>query len=253
MMLFRMQGLIGMSIRASDGEIGSIKDVYFDDHRWTARYLVVDTGTWLEGRKVLISPIAVDSIDWNTRTVQITLTGPQVKASPPVDTDKPVSQQHEADFLGYYGYPNWRGRFMWGTTSSPHPVKPTDSAPPTSRIAGTRAEDSADPHLRSVKEVSGYYLETSNAPMGSIEDFLVDHESWAIRYIVVHTGNWWPAKHVVISPQWITRVDWAERQVTVDVTRAAVQGAPEYDPTTDYSRAHESTLYRHYQRPGYWQ
>ena len=106
-MLYRMEKLIGMSIRASDGEIGKVKDVYFDDHRWGARYLVVDTGGWLEGRKVLISPIAIESIDWDKSGVQVTLTRQQVEASPPIDTDKPVSRQHEADFLGCYGYPSY--------------------------------------------------------------------------------------------------------------------------------------------------
>ena len=117
-MLSRMEKLIGMSIRASDGEIGKVRDVYFDDHRWGGRYLVVDTGGWLEGRKVLISAVSVMSVDWEKSVVQIGLTRQRVEASPQIDTDKPVSRQHEADFLGYYGYPSyWGGPFMWGTTS----------------------------------------------------------------------------------------------------------------------------------------
>lgn len=252
-MLYRMEKLIGMSIRASDGEIGKVKDVYFDDHRWGARYLVVDTGGRLAGPKVLISAISVASIDWEKSVVQIGLTRQQVEASPPIDTDKPVSRQHEVDFLGYYGYPSyWGGPFMWGTTSYPYPMSPTAALPPVNEALGERARAPGDPHLRSAMEVIGYHLQTTNALMGHVEGLLVDNESWAIRYIVVDTRNWWPGKHVVISPEWITRVDWAERLVPVDVARDAVQGAPEYHPGMDFSRAHETNLYRHYQRPSYW-
>jgi hypothetical protein len=253
-MLNRVNKLIGISIRASDGELGTVKGIYFDDHRWAARYLVVDTGGWLEGRKVLISPIAVESVNWDGKTVQVRLTREQVRASPPIDTDKPVSRQHEADFLGYYGYPSyWGGPFMWGTTSYPYPMSQTVTARPVDDARGERAQAPVDPHLRSVQELTGYRLDTTDGPMGHVEDFLVDSESWAIRYIVIDTRNWWPGKHVLISPQWITRVDWAERLVTVDVARDSVQSAPEYDPGSDYSRAHEASLHRHHQRPGYWQ
>ena len=112
---------------------------------------------------------------------------------------------------------------------------------------------SVDSHLRSAREVRSYHLQTTNASIGHVDDFLIDDESWAMRYIVVDTRDWCPDRHVVISPQWITRVDWAERLVTVDVTRDTVQRAPEYDPAIDYSRLHEASLHRHYERPGYWQ
>ena len=251
-MLYRMERLIGMSVQAVDGAIGKVEDVYFDDHRWAARYLVVDTGSWLAGRKVLVSPIALDKIDWLNSDMRVTLTRQQVRDSPPVDSDKPISRQHEADLLGYYGYPSyWGGPFMWGTTSYPYPLNRTVSASPD--VVGPPAQATGDPHLRSVKEVTGYHLQTTNASMGHVEGFLADDESWALRYIVVDTRNWWPGRHVVISPQWITRVEWAERTVTVDVARDMVQCSPEYDPGVEYSRAHEASLFRHYQRPGYWQ
>lgn len=252
-MLYRMEQLIGLSIRASDGELGTVRDVYFDDHRWTARYLVVDAGGWLEERRVLISPISVENIDWDKRSVPVRLTRQQVKACPHIDTDKPVSRQQELDFLGYYGYPSyWGGPFMWGTTSYPYPMSPTMLIP----VNGIPAEHTGAPvdsHLRSAREVRSYHLQTTNASIGHVDDFLIDDESWAMRYIVVDTRDWRPDKHVVISPQWITLVDWAEKLVTVDVTRDTVQRAPEYDPAIGYSRLHEASLHRHYQRPGYWQ
>jgi len=248
-----MEKLIGLSVRASDGELGKVTDVYFDDHRWTARYLLVDTGSWLEERRVLISPISVENIDWDNGSVPVRLTRQQVKACPHIDTDNPVSRQQELDFLSYYGYPSyWGGLLMWGTTSYPYPMSPT-MVMPVNGILGEHMGAPVDSHLRSAREVRSYHLQTTNASIGHVDDFLIDDESWAMRYIVVDTREWCPDKHVVISPQWITLVDWAERLVTVDVTRDTVQRAPEYDSAIDYSRLHEASLHRHYQRPAYWQ
>ena len=224
-MLYRMEKLIGLSIQAADVEVGKIKDIYFDDHLWAVRYLVVDTGRWLDGPEVLIPPITVQGIDWDKRTIQVRLTRRQVRTSPHVDTDKPVSRQHDVDFFDYHGYPCYR--------------------------SGPRAL--ADPHLRSANDVIGYHLRTTSDSVGHLEDFLVDDASWSIRYIVVDTRSWSPGKHVVIPPQWISGLDWADKTVVVDVARDMVQGAPEYDPATDFSRPLEASLHQHYQRPGYWQ
>jgi hypothetical protein len=251
-MLYRLGKFLGSPISAADGEIGKIKDVYFDDQRWAVRYLVVDTGGWLAGRKVLISAISVGNIDWATSVVQVGLTRPQVEASPPIDTDKPVSRQHEADFFDYYGYPYyWGGPDLWGAGS--YPVNPIGVVPSSTNAPGKYGKAPIDPHLRSAHEVTGYRLHTSNAPIGHIEDFLLDDVSWEIRYLVVNTRNWLPGKRVVIPPQWIKQVDWSERAVDVDVTRETIQAAPEYHAATDFSRTHEVKLYRHYHRPGYWQ
>ena len=251
-MLYRMEKLIGMTIGAYDGEIGKIKDVYFDDQRWAVRYLIVDAGSWLEDRKVLISPIAVGNIDWDKGVVHVKLTRQQVKDSPPIDTDKPVSRQHELEYSGYYGYPDyWNGSMLWGAT--PFPVMPIAIMPVADDVLSRNIDAPTDPHLRSASEVSGYSLQATDDSIGHLQDFVLDDASWAVRYIVVDTRNWWPGKHVVIPPQWIKRLDWPEKVVHVDVTRDTVKGSPEYDPTLELSRAQEETLYRHYQRNGYWQ
>ena len=251
-MLFRIDKLIGMTIGATDGEIGKVKDVYFDDHRWAVRYLVVETGSWLEERKVLISPISVETIDWITRTVKVRLNKEQVKGSPNFDTDKPISRQHEMEFLSYYGYPDyWNGLMLWG--AAPYPVTPSGAIAVVDDTPDTRAKIPADPHMRSAMEVSGYHLQALDDSIGHLEDFMADNESWAIRYLVVDTRNWWPGKHVLIPPQWIKKLDWSLKTVDVDVTRDTVQGSSEYDPAIDFTREREASLYRHYQRPGYWQ
>lgn len=223
-MLFRFGSLTGLPIEATNGEVGKIKDAFFDDHLWVMRYLVVDAGSWLRGRKALISPIALTEIDWQRNLVQVGLTKQQVKESPDIDTDKPFSRQQEADLLDHYGYPHyWR------------------SATPT------------DPRLRNTKEVTGYRLQASNDSMVHVEDFLFDTVTWAIRYLVVDIRNWLPGKHVVIPQQWITSVAWDDRVVNVDVTRRILQAAPDYESSIEFSSTHETDLYRHYHREGYTQ
>ncbi len=250
-MLYRMEKLIGMSIGASDGELGKVKDLYFDDRRWAVRYLIVETGSWLEQRKVLISPIAVRSINWDDGIVRVGLTMEQVKASPDIDTDKPVSRQHELEFFNYYGYPDYfDGSMLWGI--SPYPLIPTQHALPGTSPAKRIAKPD-DVHLRSAEVVKGYQLQATDESIGHLADFLLDDGSWAIRYVVVDTSNWWFGKHVVIPTEWITHLDWAEKNATVGVLREVVKAAPEYDPAVEFSREYEAKLFRHYERPAYWE
>lgn len=246
-MLYRLEQLLGCPIAASDGEIGRIKDVYFDEPRWTVRYLVVNTGDWLNGRRVLLPAIAVQSIDRERGVVHIPLDKRQVKASPPIETDKPVSRQRESELLDYYGHPYyWSGPILWGATS--YTADPLGLVPPVSNVPGNHPGAPIDGHLLSAEEVTGYHLHASHDSMGHIEDFLLDTANWAIRYLVVDTRNWLPGRHVVIPPQWIKSVDWAERVVNVGVTRDIVEAAPEYHSELGFSRAYAADLYRHYQR-----
>ena len=251
-MLYRLLKVLGLTVAASDGAIGRVDDAYFDDCHWTARYLVVDTGSWLAGRKVLISAISVGNIDWERNLLHVGLTRHQVEASPAIDTDKPASRQLEGDFLDYYGYPYyWSGPSLWGMASCP--VSPVGRIPQATNVPGKHGEASTAVHLRSARQATGYHLEAAGDPMGDVEDFLLDSNNWAIRYLVVDTRNWQPDRHVVIPPQWIKGVDWVDGVVNVDVTRDTVRAAPEYYSAQEFSRAHEQNLYRHYQRPGYWQ
>ena len=112
--------LKGYTIRASDGDIGEVMQFYFDDEKWTIRYLVADTGGWLMGRKVLISPAALGRVDWNSRTLGVNMTKERVENSPSIDTDRPVSRQHESAYYDYYGYPYyWSGPYVWGPVAYP--------------------------------------------------------------------------------------------------------------------------------------
>jgi len=81
---------------------------------------------------------------------------------------------------------------------------------------------------------------------------LIDEESWAIRYLIVNTSNWWLGHQVLIAPEWITDVSWFDRKVMIDLTRHAIQDAPAYDPALLPDRLQESLVYQHYGREGYW-
>ena len=250
-MLYRMEKLIGLSIGATDGDLGKIRDIYFDDNRWAVRYLVVETGSWLDKRKVLISPLAVERIDWDEGIVNVRLTQQQVKGSPSLDTQKPVSRQHELEYFSYYGYPDYlTGPLLWGLT--PYPVIPTDASAPYNEGLEARANTKGDPHLRSIGEVKGYQLHGADGPMGHLEDMMIDNGSWAVRYIVVDTAHLWFGKHVVMPVQWIQKLDWGGQAVFVDVTREAGRHAPEYDASIEFSREYETRLFGHFDRPGYW-
>jgi len=242
--VYRLKQLIGLGIEASDGKIGKIKDVYFDDHSWAVRYLVAEAGGLFTDRKVLISPISVSRIDWDNNVLELSLTCQQVKMSPPIDTDKPVSRQHEVDFFDYYGYPYyWAGPSLWGETSDPAgsiaPIPPTRNAP------GLLGESPLDRRLRSAVEVIGYSLHATDSSMGHLEDFLLDADTWAIRSLFVTTHNFLPGKHVVIPAQWIRDVDWTQRVVSTNVSSDQVKASPEFNLGSDFSRTHETNLYRH--------
>jgi hypothetical protein len=244
--------LNGFTIRATDGEIGTVKEFYFDDQTWAVRYLVVDTGGWLGGRVVLISPISVFNIDWEGRRFDVVLRKEQVENSPAIDTHKPVSRQHEAAYFGYYGYPYyWEGPNLWGPSFYPAgmAIQAADSA----EVAAESIRNaSMDSHLRSTEAVTGYLMGATDGEIGHVDGFIVDDEAWAIRYVEVATRNWWPGKKVLISPAWIENVSWSESMVRAGLNREDIQSGPEYDESIPISREFEDRMFIHYGRPPYW-
>ena len=257
--------LEGYAIHATDGIIGHIQDFYFDDAAWVIRYLVVETATWPSSRKALISPTAIGRPNWTEKWLPISITKEQVKNSPEIDTEKPVSRQHEMQQLEYYGLPYyWGGAGIWGDGTTPNRLHPNYhgmvSAPEALRaesektVARARPDqhNDADPHLRDCKVVMNYHVQATDGDIGHIQDLLVDEETWAIRYIIVDTSNWWPGHQVLIAPQWIRNVSWHDATVSVNLTQQAVKDAPPYDSTAALDREQETGIYAHYGRPGYW-
>ncbi len=265
-MLLSLDDLKQYAIHATDGEVGRVKDFYFDDLGWTIRYLVVDTGSWLMGRQVLISPMAVGKPNWNYKTLPVDITQEMVKNSPDINTDKPVSRQNEQELLGYYGYPNyWGADGLWGMelatgmTGSVNnidsryaAIKPADRGYIDARVNEGDQHKKDDSHLRSCKEVTGYQIHASDGEIGHISGMLVDAHMWAVRYLIVDTSNWWVGHKVLIAPLWLDQVRWPTREVTVNLTREQVKNATAYDASVKLDRTQEDALHRHYGRIGYW-
>ena len=245
-MLRKLRDLLGSTILAKDGAIGKVHDFYFDDEHWTVRYMVADTGGWLTGRLVLLSPIALGEPDWSGRTFPVSLTRQQIEDSPGVDSDRPVSRQHQIDLHGYYGWPLYWGGGMEtaavlgaypGLVLQPEPYK--RGKPAVGEETVGQAQD--DPHLRSTREVTGYHIEAVDADIGHVQDFIVDDEDWAIRYMLVDTRNWLPGKNVLVSPQSIGQVSWEDRKVYVDLPRQSIKEAAGFHASAIARRQYEST------------
>jgi hypothetical protein len=245
-MLSKATALKGYKLHSIDGEIGKVKEFYFDDQYWAIRYLVADTGDWLTDRQVLISPHALVAVVKDKQQITIELTKKQIEDSPPLESDKPVSQQFEEFYYAYYGWPTyWCGPCMWG--SYPYIVRDRER-----EKEAAEAKKTWDHHLRSTHDVIGHRVQAGDGEIGHVEDFIIDDGTWAIRYLVIDTRNWWPGKRVLVSPQWIERISWDESKVFINLSRKAIRQSPEYTEESLLTRDYEIELHRHYNRLGYW-
>ena len=236
-------------LNAQDGHIGRCKDFLFDDEFWTIRYMVADTGKWLPGRLVLISPISLGEPDWEQRLFSVRLTKDQIKDSPGIEEKMPVSVQNEIELFRYYGWSYyWVGTHAWG--SAAYPTRLYDKN--ISNEKKSEKSNSRKDHLRSTNEVQTYHIQATDDEIGHVEDFIVDDCTWTIRYVVVDTRNWLPGKKVLVSPDWVHLIDWDNRKVHIDLTRTKIKDCPEYDPSMPINREYEEKLHDFYGRLGYW-
>ncbi len=238
-MLFKVKTLHNYTLHGLDKDIGKVKNVYFDDHRWGVRYLVVETGHWLTERQVLISPRSLVAVNEAEQTISVNLTRQQIEDSPDLGTDQPVSEQFENSYFSYYGWPSyWDGFSLnmdldnWQTY--------------------TQTPETWDPRLRSMQNVVGYHIQAKDGSLGHVEDFIVDVDAWAVRYLIINTQNWWPGKKVLISPAWIESVSWKQSKIFVEHLRDTIKQAPEYKDITQLTRQAEHELHQYYDRHGYW-
>jgi hypothetical protein len=233
-MLWNASALRGFTVEATDGQIGTVSDILFDDQSWKLRWLVVHTGTWLFGRKVLLPLSALGKPDETDRKFNVLITKKQVQDSPDVAADLPVSRHLEAHVYNYYDWnPYWRSGFssMANAVGTPVYMPRTDDVGPRSQDGGTDAvPDDGDEHLRSVMAVIGYHMEALDGAIGHAEDFIVDDSDWYVHYITVDTKNWLPGQRVVISPELIREIDWISRSVFLKANRKKIEDSPPYDP-----------------------
>lgn len=256
-MLLATSGFTNKPVQAIDGQLGKVTDFYFDDKYWTLRYLVVTLGSWLTGRQVLVSPASITS--YRDKVVTTDLTREKVRESPPVDAHEPVSRQQEERLHLYFGWPPyWMGDAMMvgGAAYPPIPgganatqVREREDSRET---AGKTPDELEEPHLRSVDAVKGYRIHAEDGDMGHVDDLIFDDDDARVRYIVVDTGNWLPGRKVLIMPDWIREIAWADRAAYVRTSKETVKDAPEYDPSLPVNRDYEMVFHDYYGRAYYW-
>ncbi|MGI4789085.1 MAG: PRC-barrel domain-containing protein [Janthinobacterium lividum] len=244
-MLREIKKLHGIILRTTDGELGSVDEILFDDRTWTVRYLVVNTGGWLSGRQVLITPAAFGVLDWEQRVLNVNLTRTQVEDSPGIETDEPVSRQWEAEMHDYYGWP-----YYWCVGAMGLVGGSWYSSPLMIPAASEAAADLGAAHLTSTKDVTGYVVAARDGDIGHVEDFLVDDETWQIRCLAVDTRDWWPGKQVLLPLDWVGQISWPAGTVTAEVTRDQIKSAPYWESGKPFSPAFLEQLVRYHAQQG---
>ena len=249
-MLRSLNEILGYVLMGKDGQMGKIHDFFFSDDDWTIRYLVMDTGPWIFGRKVLISPHVLQQPDWASESIPVNLTREEVKSGPDVDVAKPVSRKYEEELLAHYNWPVY-----WGVTptQSGHPF----FAPPYlfAKDDNTNDETARQSHLRSAAEMVDYQIFATDGKIGSVSDFILDDENWQIRYMLVDTADSQldAEKKVLVALEWISKINVGSGEVHIDLTQDAIKFSPAFDPTLPVNRQYEEVLYDYYGRPKYWQ
>lgn len=242
--------LAAARVHAVDGDIGPVMDLLFDDRSWVVRYLVVDAGSWLAEREVLISPYSIKQPVQRDGVIDVALTRRLVRTSPALDIDLPVSSEQEQEFMRHYHYPAyWDGGGLWALGAVPFPsVAPL---PDAERTAACRYP--VDMQLRSAMGLEGFEVLGAEQGLGEVQDLVFDELSWQVRYLVVDPQAWWPGgRRALIGLAWVDRVDWARQQIHVALTRPQLRGSPSYQDVASIERDYEVLLHASYRRPGYW-
>jgi hypothetical protein len=222
-MIRSIKQLYGDKLDASDGQIGHVKDFLFTDQDWAVRYVVVDTGSWLSERLVLLSPEAFTNFFKEGDRLLVHLTRAQIEQSPAIEAHKPVSRQQEEEFNRHYGYSNyWNEGAAWGLGVYPM------TAPMPIPMERPVRHGGDDPHLRSTQALGGYRIQTGEDALGHLTDFLIDDKTWTIRYLIGTTGNWFGGKEIVISPRDVERISYDESKISVRATKDVIQTSPDY-------------------------
>ncbi|MGV8950150.1 MAG: PRC-barrel domain-containing protein [Cypionkella sp.] len=257
-MLFKATSIKGYAIAATDGTVGKVVDLLFDDLSWQIRWAVVQTGGWFSDRKVLLPFSALGHADPFIQQFMVKLTIQQIKASPDINTDLPVSRQMETDIYGHYGWlPYWGGGsylglYGYGAGLGRYSAIDQDVENRLESEVIDARRESYDPHLRSVTEVMGYHIHATDGEIGHVEDLLVEEGDWAVHYLVIETHNLWPGKRVLISPLSGRDIGWSDRLVNIGVDRESVRNSPDYDPEMTIDRDYDdefNTYYRGLPKP----
>jgi len=221
----KLETLRGYQLHATDGTIGRVRDLLVEEGSWTGRWLVVDTGKWLLGRKVVLSPVAFEEPDHENKEIRVSLTKEEIESAPSLDSEAPVSREFEKTYFDHYQWPYyWMGGGLWGGMSQPYSLNPTS----TNGKADLEEPDSLeqrDTILRSGHELTKYRLKSNEEVMGYVEDLLIDTDDWSVHYFQCDTRKWWHGKTLQISPEKVKNADWPDHSLHMNVTQQELDGA----------------------------
>ena len=212
----------GFTVEATDGHVGVVTDILFEEKTWALRWFVIDTDPWWSRRQILIHPSAMERPDILGHRFSINLTKLQVDASPGIQSDKPVSRQMEQKLDIAYGY--GPGLDVGSYGGAAFGTQWDGWLNQNGAITRAAAVD-GDPRLRSMNEVKGYRIHALDGEIGHLTDFLIDDESWKIDSVLIATMNWWPAKHVLLPAPAITEISWQGQYLRVDQTRYNIKSS----------------------------
>ena len=225
-----IENLIGFSLGANDGEIGKVEEFYFDDSTWDIRYIVVKTGGWLFGREVVIAPQSGQRVDWGKNNFTVNLTKEQVKNSPEIDTDKPVSLQQEISLYGHYDWQRFGGSGFYAGASAPFlntPIIVDETVATEADSSDNRNDD--DVHLRSTDAIINYHIHATDGDVGHVNDFIIDTTTWKVLYLVVDTHNFIGEEKVLIPVESVIELQWMPSKVMVDMTIESIKNAASFN------------------------
>ncbi len=225
-----IKSLVGFRLEATDGEVGKVKDFYFDDQQWVIRYLIVKTGNWLSYREVLISPVAIIKESYDTESFPVNLTKDQVRNSPDIDTDKPVYRQHELELFTYYPWKNYwdDGFYCGGVWSMAYPTVSIADNTSLTEDDNIKKQKDDDPHLRSTQAITGYHVHAIDGEIGHVSDFIIDDKTWQLLFFVLDTHNWFGGKKVLIAVSHVKEVQWDNSKVVLNITMDEVKHSKEF-------------------------
>lgn len=252
-MLLNLNAMKKFAVVATDGDVGKVQEFYFDDMSWTVRYLVVETGSFLNRHQVLLSPLSIDRVELASKKIFMNLDKSAIESSPDVETHLPVTRKREMDFLGHYGLPYyWVSSMSWGGFPQPIALQPPPVTPEDyekGKINDGTQDD--EEHLQATSDVFDYKVSATDGVFGNVSDLLIELESWAIRYLVVDTNSWLPSKHVVVSPAWVDGISWEQHAFLFNVSKDEIKSAPDFHEG-EFDESFETSVHAHYKRPPYW-
>ncbi len=240
-MLRTARTLKNYKLECIDGELGKAKEFHFDTQCWIVRYLIAETGSWLAGRKILISPHAMDSIRREDQHIFIDLNKNQIKDAPLLYNNHPISREFEEENCRYYDWP-----IYWHSQSFGEQQPRLRNRNYDQWNECKHDNIVCDIRLRSTLEINDFHIQTLDNDIGHIEDFIIDDAAWVIRYLIVSIRSGWPEYRVLIPPQWINRISDTEGKVFVSFNRESFDQMQEYTEESLLNLNYETELCSNY-------